>query len=232
MNNNHSSFDAMGNGADTDSAMVAEKTLKRIHGFKNEQVERAYDDIADQYDLMVKSMAYNGPIQTLMAILRTVPDRNAAILDVGCGTGLVGDVIYKSGYRNIYGLDVSAESLRVAEEKGTYRQAFQADICGNRPIDVPDDHFDVVSSTGCFLPGHLTGDCLPEMVRLTKSGGHIIITVREKEFEQEIGGMNLKSAIIKQTDMGAIKRKCHDRGFYIREKGEDIQGLTLVYYVV
>ena len=50
------------------------------------------------------------------------------ILDVGCGTGLVGSELHKIGYRDLDGLDASPEMLKIAAEKNIFKSTFVAFI--------------------------------------------------------------------------------------------------------
>ena len=43
------------------------------------------------------------------------------ILDIGCGTGLVARILAREGYKNIVGVDASANFLKVAAGDGNYK---------------------------------------------------------------------------------------------------------------
>ncbi len=45
-------------------------------------------------------------------IMALVPDRNAAILDMGCNAGRHLDYLYRQGYRNLRGVDWSGTAIR------------------------------------------------------------------------------------------------------------------------
>jgi predicted TPR repeat methyltransferase len=45
---------------------------------------------------------------------------DARILDLGCGTGLVGEELKKHGYKTIDGVDLTPELLESAKAKGIY----------------------------------------------------------------------------------------------------------------
>ncbi|XP_072166097.1 uncharacterized protein [Diadema setosum] len=186
---------------DIESVKWAESTVKHLLGLKQDEAELAYDDIANSYEQILKCLSYKADEETTNVILQIVPDRNRMILEVGCGTGVVGEMMYTKGYRNVYGLDISAECLKLASKKGVYRETIKANFDGTCHLDFTD-------------------------------GGHIIITLREDVFEQEIGGMDLKSALFKSVNSGMIVRKCHQKVLYIKEENEKVQGLALVYHVV
>ena len=88
---------------------------------------------------------------------RYLYDRNAAellcqgfsgsgpVLDVGCGTGLVGEQLRRLGIAVVDGLDLSPEMLSKARSKAAadgspvYRQLIEADLTG--PIDIASDTY-------------------------------------------------------------------------------------------
>lgn len=62
------------------------------------------------------------------------PDREARILDVGCGRGGLVYWLSQSGYRNVEGIDVSAEQVEIAHQLGiaNVRQADLTEYLGSR----------------------------------------------------------------------------------------------------
>ena len=40
-------------------------------------------------------------------------DKDAEIVDLGCGTGLLGEILFNLGYKNIIGVDGSEEMLNI-----------------------------------------------------------------------------------------------------------------------
>ena len=44
------------------------------------------------------------------------------ILDVGAGTGIVGNLLKEKGFTNIVGADASAEFIKVAQASGAYKE--------------------------------------------------------------------------------------------------------------
>ena len=66
-------------------------------------------------------MAYVAHSDASDIFFGVVPDRNACILDVACGTGLVGEYMREHGYNNIDGVDFSPAMLERARERAVYR---------------------------------------------------------------------------------------------------------------
>ena len=63
----------------------------------------------------------------LFVISKLINDKEK-ILDVGCGTGLSGFSLRKFGFKNIDGLDLSKEMLKIASDKKIYKMLFNLDL--------------------------------------------------------------------------------------------------------
>jgi hypothetical protein len=59
----------------------------------------------------------------------------------------------------------------------------QARLGGSRPWD--DGTFAAVFSTGVFTEGHAPASSFDDLVRITRRGGYIIVTVRDIVFERD-----------------------------------------------
>ncbi|XP_030832449.1 methyltransferase-like protein 27 [Strongylocentrotus purpuratus] len=195
-------------------------------------LEAMYDDFAEQYDKMNAALKGTGPVLTADALTRLVTNRDVRILDVGCGTGLVGQQLYDNGYRDIHGVDMSAGSLKVLEKKQIYSKLVKARFDPSTPLQYADGYFDVIISAGVFVPCHLTHACLPEIIRLLKAGGHILITTRKNVFDEEMAGIKLKSSFASLTKDGVLEKISHEEIGYATENDEVTPGLILSYKVL
>jgi SAM-dependent methyltransferase len=93
-----------------------------------------------------------------------------SILDVGCGTGIVGVALSDIGEKKIDGIDISPEMIEVARLKQNvfgeraYRSLYVADL--TVPLDIPDDSYMGILSTGTFTHGHLSPEPIRELTRI------------------------------------------------------------------
>jgi predicted TPR repeat methyltransferase len=73
------------------------KTLDKVYTAKNhEQLMDAYKDWASEYDAdTVDRFGYVAHVASAEALDRVLDSKDAAILDAGCGTGLVGEELVK-----------------------------------------------------------------------------------------------------------------------------------------
>ena len=92
------------------------------------KLDSLYDDWARNYDQDL--WASGNPYIALMAGLagRYIPNVDAAVLDAGCGTGNMAQLLHLIGYRNIVGVDASEGMLAAAAVQGLLRRAPQDDL--------------------------------------------------------------------------------------------------------
>lgn len=96
-------------------------------------------------------------------------------LDVGCGTGIVGEALRVRGVADIDGVDISVAMLAEATTKGVYRELIEADLTVG--IDRPDDTYAGVTSAGTFTHGHLPPEPLGELIRVAMPGARFAIGI-------------------------------------------------------
>nr|XP_054755695.1 methyltransferase-like protein 27 [Lytechinus pictus] len=178
---------------------------------------------------MTKVLKYDGNRLTANTLIGLLPNRDLRVLDVGCGNGLFGKELFDKGYRDIHGVDMSTRFLKVLEKKQIYTKLVKARFDPTTPLEYTDGYFDVIVSCGVFLPAHLTHTCLPEIFRLLKPGGVFIITTRKNVFDEEIGGVKLKSTFADLTEKGKLQKISHEEIEYLTDSEKEVPGLILTY---
>ncbi len=158
----------------------------------NQELEQQYDQWAKAYDTDIQQ-EYGWPAPRLIAEIfaRYVP-KNARVLDAGAGTGLSGKALSKLGYHYLIAIDLSRGMLEEARNKKVYRELHR--MVMGEPLDFPDNSFDAVVSVGAMTMGHAAPGSLDELVRVTRSGGHIVFTLRPDVYET--GGFKEKHAAL------------------------------------
>ena len=108
------------------------------------------------------------------------------VLDVGCGTGVVGVEIARRGRWAIDGLDISSEMLALAAEKlnlagaPVYGALIRADL--TQPLDIVDATYGAVVSAGTFTTGHVGPSAVGELIRIVRPGGLLVLGVNSRFF--------------------------------------------------
>jgi len=93
-----------------------------LHTTNKVDLEDLYKVWAESYDRdVVEVIGYVGHSITTELLLKYVDNFKAKILDAGCGTGLVGEILHEKKFNNIVGVDFSQPMLDQALEKNVYQ---------------------------------------------------------------------------------------------------------------
>ena len=111
------------------------------------------------------------------------------ILDIGCGAGRLTIALYRLGYRNVRGVDLSRgmieRAIALAEQAG-YPILFE--IGDATRLHYRDEGFDgaIFSAQGlmCIPGGSHRLQVLTEVSRVLRPGGHFIFTTHDREVAQ------------------------------------------------
>jgi len=180
--------------------------LQRAYSLKNDkETQTFYKDWAATYDnTMVDGLGYRTPLKAAKLLARHLEDKQAFVLDVGTGTGLVGKELAELEFTNIDAMDYSAPMLEMARKRGIYSRLLEADL--NEPLGLEDGSYDAIICVGTFTHGHVDARCLDELFRLLKSGG-LFVTVIRKNYWQPAGFAKKAEEMIRGGVMRTISRE-------------------------
>lgn len=104
-------------------------------------------------------------------------DKDAAVLDIGCGSGRVLAFLAASGYRRLEGFDRDPEAVRAAQARGIARVAVDDDWA--RFLAQRERAFDliVLKDVIYYLPRERVADALRAVRGALKPGGRVIVEV-------------------------------------------------------
>lgn len=204
--------------------------FNRIPAFSNVEagkVQALYDDWARTYDddLTHESHGYVGPVNAAKVIAENSVKEGQVVLDAGCGTGLSGvavrDIVGSTTV--IDGIDISNGMLEVAREKGVYRNLKTADL--SKKIEIEDAKYDVVVCVGTLTGGHVGPvPALKEFVRVVKSGGLVVTTVKESVWTSD----GYEAEVKRLADQGVVTVRSTDSVPYRAAQGVNAKMLVLV----
>ncbi len=144
----------------------------------NAELAMNYDKWAATYENDL--VGHGGPSEAVAELAKYVAS-DARILDAGCGTGLVGQLLAEHGYSNLEGLDLSTGMLQQATFKKCYNKLHQQVL--GETLDFPDATFDAIIIIGVFVMAHVRSNAFDELLRITKPNGHIIFTLRPEFYD-------------------------------------------------
>src|ERR1700712_1418239 len=145
-------------------------------------VAERYDEWAKAYDDDLSAWAYQDPEVVADIVVSRHPEARS-VLDVGCGTGLVGQALRARDFAGtLRGLDISQSSLEVARQRGIYDAVEQADLQQRLPLD--DDSVDAVVCVGVMTYLPEVEAVWREFARVVAPDGLVVVTQREDLWDE------------------------------------------------
>ncbi|NNE24714.1 MAG: class I SAM-dependent methyltransferase [Rhizobiales bacterium] len=155
----------------------AEQRVQQARNLRSvDEAKALYREWAADYDDDVAgTLKFTGGTDIAKMLAQTLRAPSPRIVDLGCGTGLVGAELQQLGYTDVDGIDLSPEMLDVARSKGIYRNLIEADLL--KPLDIADATYDAAISAGTFTTGHVNALRLSEFLRIVKPGGWLACVI-------------------------------------------------------
>jgi predicted TPR repeat methyltransferase len=165
---------------------AAEGTMSQEHA--REYAIKSFDTFARSFDdHLLKTLNYRSP-ETLMADiaeLRPRADALSDVLDLGCGTGLMGEVLARHfQVSHLVGIDLSQNMLDVAVDKNLYQELIHGDLVPT--MSARSDEFDLIVSADVFIYVGEVSEVFAQVARLLKPRGLFAFTIEisiEKDVE-------------------------------------------------
>lgn len=213
----------------SDANEVRKLGLADAYAVKTPEDNRAlYRDWAATYEEdFIAPRGYTYHVSVVQVFADAGADFDAPVLDVGCGTGIVGVALRDAGFSHIDGIDLSPEMLEQAATKQVYRSLTEVDV--TQPLAFDDATFGGVTSVGTFTHGHLGPEPLHELVRVTRSGGVLAIGINAEHYE-ELGFADVLHSMI---ETGVISERRLERvRIYSNADDDNADDLALVAVLV
>lgn len=165
-----------------------------------DDLRRLYADWAKTYDDDHDAVGFFGHKRAAEMLARYVTHPEVSpVLDAGAGTGAAGVELAQRGFKLITAVDLSAEMLDQARQKGIYQHVMQADL--GLPMDkMPSDNFQAAILVGVFSYGQAPACTLEEIVRVVRPGGVVVLTMRTDFYESDAMGIRSKIGQLVRTD--------------------------------
>jgi len=194
-------------------------------------VETLFDQYAGSFDeALVEKLGYRVPDLLDAAIARARPGRFAFAIDLGCGTGLMGERLRPRTER-LDGYDISAEMLRKADAKRLYDRLVKADL---ETMEYAGDQAELVTAADVFM---YVG-ALDRVTALARSmlapGGLFAFSVEQHDGPQDVVLQPSRRHAHTQT---YVERMLAANGFSLvsaeseiirQDRGEPVRGLICV----
>jgi predicted TPR repeat methyltransferase len=144
-----------------------------------EYVRQLFDNCAESFDQqLIEGLAYSVPHEVAAAVFASSPGAPPwDMLDLGCGTGLVGVEVVKQA-KSLVGVDLAPKMIERARERGIYTRL----ICGDLTAALDGEScYDVVIAGDVFVYVGRLDTVVPAVRRALRSGGLFAFTVESAE---------------------------------------------------
>ena len=192
-----------------------------------------FDSAAQVFDQQLQQgLRYRLPQQIAQKIIALYPDKKLNVLDLGCGTGLLGAQLGKLQGR-LVGVDVSPKMLEQARRYQLYDSLEVADL-HDTLRDVAPASFDVVAALDVFVYLGDLSTAIPAVCRVLVPGGRLI-------FSCESGPEDGSDLFLNPTTERYVHKRshveglCRTAGFAVDveatilryQKGQPVQGFVV-----
>lgn len=160
-------------------------SVKNVYSYKSsEDLKRYYNDWAVGYDKYTQDVNYILADHVAKVASDFMPDEAVTVLDIGCGTGIVGERLFAYKPKSLIdGVDLSIEMINLAKSKIGYNNFYCQDLTlENKLIK---EKYDFVVSAGTFTLGHLGVKELIESIDYLKINGKAIFSIKKDHYENE-----------------------------------------------
>ena len=152
---------------------------------------------------------YRATHKAILLELKKLP-KNAMILDLGCGTGGLMEILNKAKFK-VYGVDISNVALQLASSRRIDAAHLLQGLSENMPFK--NERFDAITCIDvlCHKKVKNSGLCLKEIYRLLKRDGVLVLQV--PAFESLRGGHDVVVETVNRYTKTEIKELFIKAGF-------------------
>ena len=134
-----------------------------------------FDDMAELYDLhMVRTLKYQLPKQIADKLIARYPDKKINVLDLGCGTGLLGVCLGRLDGA-LVGVDISKGMIEQAARHNVYDRFHHTNLL-DALEDTPASLYQVLAALDVFIYAGDMGQAIPSALRILVPGGQFVFS--------------------------------------------------------
>lgn len=204
-------------------------------------VSRTFDFYADEFDQhLTGTLSYNVPAQLahLIQAHAGADHTEPMVLDLGCGTGLVGAALAPMKAK-LVGVDLSARMLAHAQARQVYQRLVQADLVQMMQAE-PADSFDLVVAADVFIYIGELEATMREIKRLLRPKGLLAFSIENLDTQDAApqSDFRLNSTGRYSQSRAYMEQLAQAHGFEVRdarpsdlrvENGQPVHGTLMIW---
>ncbi|MDR7096233.1 tetratricopeptide repeat protein [Hydrogenophaga laconesensis] len=177
-------------------------------------VEALFDEYADDFQAhLIRHLKYQAH-DTLLAPLRVGGQRFPLVLDLGCGTGLCGQLI-RPHADAVDGVDLAQAMVEQARASGAYRRVERGDLLGF--LRSAEEPADLVIAADVFIYVGALDEVFAAVRQRLHRGGCFAFSVERASAGQDL---ELRSSLRYAHSLAYVERLAAANGFRVRQTWE------------
>ncbi|MBS0582698.1 MAG: methyltransferase domain-containing protein [Proteobacteria bacterium] len=173
-------------------------------------VAELFDGLAGRFEKhLVGRLQYRVPDRVADIVLGRHPQRRLDLLDLGCGTGLLGLCLGRLD-GDLIGVDLSARMLDQAMPLGIYGELRQGDALAELRA-TPAGRYDCIAACDVFIYVGDLSALVPAAFRALRPGGALIFSCEEAQAAE--GDLRLRASGRYAHSRASVASLCRDAGF-------------------
>jgi len=177
----------------------------------SDSIANLFDGYAPGFEEnLVRDLHYRVPGRIARILNQLHPDRRFNVLDLGCGTGLVGACLGRiEGH--IVGVDLSERMIDLASQFGVYSKFHQVNLL-DALTHTPSDLYEAITCADVLVYVGDLAPVVPGALRVLKPGGHFIFSCEAAQEGEPDLVLRHPSNRYAHRD-SAVERLCREAGF-------------------
>ncbi|WP_163849745.1 class I SAM-dependent DNA methyltransferase [Pseudooceanicola aestuarii] len=191
---------------------MTEEFLKGVYGLTDPKALRDhYDRWSHSYDDDLRQAGYATPTRVAQALKDA--GGSGPVLDFGCGTGLSGAALHAAGFDRIDGLDVSAEMLERAADKGIYRRVIHVRPDDDLPVQRGD--YAAIVATGVIGAGAAPLSVFDALLAVLGTGALLAFSFNDHTLEDP----DYEARVTAACEDGSLRLISREAGPHLPQEG-------------
>jgi predicted TPR repeat methyltransferase len=183
-------------------------------------VANLFDRYADDFSSHLSQLDYRAPDILVKAAKDCLSQPWPDVLDLGCGTGLVGQCLQGHALR-VDGVDLSPGMVNRAQASGHYRRVWQADIHdAMEQAHRAGDQYDLIVSADVFIYVGALERAFQLASQVLRAGGGLVFSL--EEWAQGPENYVLRPSLRYAHSLAYVQRLASDHGFQILRADKDL----------
>jgi len=176
------------------------KEMEKHGNFNQDNIKEHYDELCTNYEEIYLRAGFHDPkkcaeLTEEFFALSGKTREEAEVLDMGCGTGLVGKYLNEYGFKKVTGLDASRGMLDECEKTKPGVHCELIELFLGQPDKYPErlhNKYDIVTASGILADNHLDTSVFEEMLMTLKQNGLAIFATRTEYLTKYAYGPYMK----------------------------------------